>query len=160
MGLDMYLYKKTYVKRWEHIGEENYQIQITKNGKEVDEIKPERISYIQEEVGYWRKANHIHKWFVENVQNGEDDCGDYYVEISDLTNLLNICKEIKENPSKAEVLLPTQSGFFFGDTQYDEYYFQDLDKTIEIIEGLLKEQSFDKNGRAYFLGDFYYHSSW
>ena len=36
----------------------------------------------------------------------------------------------------------------------------DNNKTIEIIEGLLKEQSFDKNGRAYFLGDFYYHSSW
>ena len=160
MGLDMYLYKKTYVKSWEHMGEENYQIKITKNGKEVDEIKPERISYIQEEVGYWRKANHIHKWFVDNVQDGEDNCGDYYVEISDLMNLLNICKEVKENPEKAESLLPTQSGFFFGDTQYDEYYFQDLDKTIEIIEGLLKEQSFDKNGRAYFLGDFYYHSSW
>lgn len=159
MGLDMYLYKKTYVKRWEHI-QENYQIQITKNGKEVDEIKPERISFIQEEVGYWRKANQIHKWFVDNVQQGEDNYGEYYVEISDLMNLLNICKEIKENPAKAELLLPTQSGFFFGDTNYDEYYFQNIQKTIEIIEALLKEQSFDKNGRAYFLGDFYYTSSW
>ena len=28
-----------------------------------------------EEVGYWRKANAIHGWFVRNVQNGKDDCG-------------------------------------------------------------------------------------
>ena len=31
-------------------------------------------SRIIEQVGYWRKANQIHNWFVENVQDGEDDC--------------------------------------------------------------------------------------
>lgn len=26
------------------------------------------------EIAYWRKANAIHRWFVDNVQNGTDDC--------------------------------------------------------------------------------------
>lgn len=47
-----------------------------------------------EEVGYWRKANAIHKWFVENVQNGEDDCGRYEVSKEQLEELLDVCKEV------------------------------------------------------------------
>ena len=48
---------------------------------------------IIEEVGYWRKANQIHNWFVENVQDGVDDCG-YHNEVTkeDLEELLNICE--------------------------------------------------------------------
>lgn len=49
MGLDMMLYKlpKTTIL----------------NKKDWDRAFSEGI-----EVGYWRKANHIHKWFVDNVQ--------------------------------------------------------------------------------------------
>ena len=51
------------------------------------------------EVAYWRKANHIHKWFVENVQDGKDDCGDYYVSVEQLGDLLVLCKQVvKECP--------------------------------------------------------------
>jgi hypothetical protein len=28
MGLDMYLNKKTYVRQWEHKGDDNYKVQI------------------------------------------------------------------------------------------------------------------------------------
>ena len=52
MGLDMYLSKKTYVKQWEHKGEDNFKVEVTKKGEPVENIKPERISYITEEVGY------------------------------------------------------------------------------------------------------------
>ena len=44
---------------------------------------------------YWRKANHVHKWFVDNVQDKKDDCGEYKVEVSKLKELLKICKKIK-----------------------------------------------------------------
>jgi len=73
MGLDMYLSKKTYVKYWEHNGDNNYEVTVTKAGKPTN-IDPKKVSYIVEEVGYWRKANQIHNWFVENVQNGIDEC--------------------------------------------------------------------------------------
>jgi hypothetical protein len=156
MGLDMYLSKKTYVKQWEHNGDDNFKVEVTKRGEAVKHIKPERVSYIEEEVGYWRKSNQIHRWFVENVQNGEDDCGTYYVEESQLEELLELCKKVVENPQLAEELLPAQSGFFFGSTEYDEWYFNDLKNTIDIIESLLSE----RNENGYIDGSIYYHSSW
>lgn len=152
MGLDMYLYKKNYIWSGDWVKPEDKQEVIVKKGNDVDDkIKPERVRYVVEEVGYWRKANQIHQWFVENVQQGEDDCGSYYVSREHLEELLGICKKIKEDNSLAEQLLPTQSGFFFGGTEYTEWYFQDIDNTIEIVEECLSDDSADT---------FEYHSSW
>ena len=47
-----------------------------------------------EEVGYWRKANQIHKWFVDNVQDGVDDCGEYKVTKEQLIE--TVTKEYNE----------------------------------------------------------------
>ena len=156
MGLDMYLSKKTYVKQWEHKGDDNYQVEVTQKGEPVSHIKSERISYIEEEVGYWRKSNQIHNWFVQNVQNGIDNCGTYFVGKEQLEELLQLCKQILANNQLAEELLPSASGFFFGSTEYDEWYFNDLTHTVQIIESLLSEQ----NDRGYINGDIYYQSSW
>ena len=150
MGLDMYLSKKTYVKYWEHNGDNNYEVTVTKAGKPTN-IDPKKVSYIVEEVGYWRKANQIHQWFVENVQQGEDDCQESYVSREKLEELLGVCKIVKNHKEKAEQILPTQSGFFFGGTEYDEYYYQDIDNTIEILEEALSDESAD---------DFAYRASW
>lgn len=53
---------------------------------------------IREEIGYWRKANQIHNWFVENVQDGEDDCC-YHKECTKeiLEKLYNTCKTVLES---------------------------------------------------------------
>jgi len=69
MGLDMYLIRKTYAKNWDH-REKRHKITKRNLGKELKHINPEKINYIEEEVGYWRKANAIHSWFVKNIQNG------------------------------------------------------------------------------------------
>lgn len=152
MGLDMYLYKKSYVKNWDHMTPENkHNITIEKGGKLRTDIKPNRICYIVEEVAYWRKANHIHKWFVENCQDGIDDCRSAYVSREQLQELLDLCKQVRDDHSQADELLPTQSGFFFGGTEYDEYYFNDIDYTIKVLEEILSEE-----GSA----DFEYNSSW
>ena len=52
-------------------------------------------SSIGAQVGYWRKANAIHNWFVENVQDGEDDC-DYHREVTadDLQELITVCTKV------------------------------------------------------------------
>lgn len=104
---------------------------------------------IEQEVAYWRKANHIHNWFVENVQDGEDDCGIYEVSKEQLEDLLNVCKLVKVNPAVAPEYLPTTSGFFFGSTDYDEYYMQDIEYTIEVLDKVLKETDFEKQMIAY-----------
>ncbi len=178
----MYLEKRTYVKRWQHDKpEDKFLVTVTKGGDVFDGIDPSKVSNIIEEVGYWRKANHIHKWFVDNVQGGEDDCKEHYVARSDLKALLDICNKViessklvpaqvkngytmdgdkrvynmvdgkvMENTKVAEELLPCQEGFFFGGTDYDEYYYNDIVETKNIIEEALKSES----------GDFYYQSSW
>jgi hypothetical protein len=149
MGLDMYLDKRTYVQYWEHNGDENYEVEVTKGG-EPTKIDPKKVKYIIEEAGYWRKANQIHQWFVENVQDGVDNCSDYYVGSDKLEELLDLCKKVQADNSLAEELLPTASGFFFGGTQYDEWYYKDIDNTIQILEEALADKG----------GDFYYSSSW
>ena len=152
MGLDMYLYKKNYIWQGDWIKPEAKQEVVVTKGGEVDtKIKPERVKYVVEEVGYWRKANQIHKWFVDVVQEGNDNCGSYYVSRDTLEELLDICKQIRDDHSKADKLLPTQSGFFYGGTEYDEWYFTDIDSTIKIIEECLEDENAD---------DFEYSSSW
>lgn len=93
MGLDMYLTKKVYVgANYEH-RKVTGRIDIKVDGTPL-EVNFKKVSYIEESVGYWRKANSIHKWFVENVQNGEDDCGTYYVDIEKMEELLGVCKTL------------------------------------------------------------------
>lgn len=151
MGLDMYLNKKTYVKHWDHNGDDNYEVIVKKAGKVVESINTKQITNIEEEVGYWRKANAIHQWFVDNVQNGVDECQESYVPIGKLQELLDICLYIKKDNKLAEELLPTEDGFFFGPTDYDEWYLQTIDNTIEILEKLDLENT---------TGEFYYQASW
>src|SRR5690606_29699482 len=119
MGLDMYLNKRTYVGNNYRKPEQQVQITMLQNQDEVtfpieSEIKQERITNVIEEVAYWRKCNAIHNWFVENVQDGEDDCGDYYVSKEQLKKLVDLCKNLLTNKDigKAKELLPTQGGFF------------------------------------------------
>lgn len=104
------------------------------------------------EAIYWRKANAIHRWFVENVQGGHDDCEKYVVTAGQLENLRALCNEVIENKELAEELLPTQSGFFFGSTDYDEWYLESILKTRSCLNDLLHEC--DENQT------FVYWSSW
>src|SRR5437773_719696 len=120
MGLDMYLSKHTYVRR-----EDRPQVKI----KGIEGIQPERVKEVIEDIGYWRKANAIHRWFVENVQDGEDKCQEALVSPGQLEQLLNLVNQVLQDHSKAAELLPTQDGFFFGSTDYDEWYFKDLEDT-------------------------------
>lgn len=95
MGLDMYLTRRKYIgANYKHRGVTG-KVEIKIGDKEIP-IEFDKVSYIEESVGYWRKANAIHNWFVNNVQNGVDDCKEYYVSIKDLEDLLKLCKEVKE----------------------------------------------------------------
>ena len=102
------------------------------------------------EIGYWRKANAIHHWFVQYCQDGIDNCAIYYVSREQLKTLKDDVEKVLSGEIKPEDLLPTQSGFFFGPTEYDEWYYSDLKETIEIIKYAL-EQKFDY---------YEYHSNW
>lgn len=155
MGLDMYFSKRTYVQNWEHNPEEKrYEIVVKQNGKVVDHIDTSKITYIIEEFGYWRKFNALHDWFVENVQDGVDNCQEYYITEAKLIELLETLKKVQADHSLAEELLPTTEGFFFGGVDYDEYYFKDVENAIEVIEKAVKLSTTEP------YPEFYYRSSW
>lgn len=167
MGLDMYLVRKKYIgAEYEHRNVKG-TIYITIGDKQIP-IDFNRVRYIEESVGYWRKANAIHKWFVDNVQDGVDNCQSYYVSTEKLEKLLELCKKVKktvkvkdgiiENVEEIEELLPTTDGFFFGSTDYDEWYMQDIDYTIKMLGQILREEK--KLNEQGFYSDFEYSSSW
>lgn len=60
--------------------------------------------------------------------------------------------EVVADPQLAETLLPTKGGFFFGSTDYDEGYIEDLQYTSKTLGELLAEP----DSRA----DYYYRASW
>lgn len=168
MGLDMYLTK---TKRVKELQVEDYAAannalpwsveEYDKEGglkklcpeiegiEQLDEVvylKGENFKYmtIKQEVGYWRKANHIHNWFVEKCQDGIDECQLTEVTKEQLEDLLETCYKVinkKENPENA---LPTASGFFFGGTNYDQYYYDDIKNTIKILEETINKTDWDK----------------
>lgn len=183
MGLDMYLTKKVYIGANYEYNNITGVIDLKKEGQPV-QINLNKVTQIVEEVGYWRKANQIHQWFVDNVQEGVDNCSEFYVSINQLEELLKLCKEVKEksilvdgdihngtsskngvttqliekgkiiqNASEIADLLPVSGGFFFGSENYDEYYMNDIDHTIEMLEEVLKENESKP-------GDYYYGFSW
>jgi hypothetical protein len=147
MGLDMYLTAKRYIYTF---GDDDKDLRDVLEQLKVNDMPIKELSY---EAGYWRKANQIHKWFVDNVQGGVDNCGEYLVDIKALERLLELVNEVLQDRDKAKELLPTTNGFFFGDISYDESYFDDLINTKAIIENVLSIVELRKY-------DIYYSSSW
>jgi hypothetical protein len=153
MGLDMYLEGRKFVSGFSDTETYNQLLNIV--GVQKDELPHSNFGTISLEVMYWRKVNAIHDWFVREVQNGEDDCKTYHVSKEKLAELVDLCKRVvdKQDPMIAADLLPSASGFFFGSTDYDEYYYEGLLWTIEGIERILKNPAYDGM-------DFYYQASW
>ena len=146
MGLDMYLKGSRWISSWKEGDKEL--------GEKIAQLVGQEKSFVDTveiEVGYWRKANAIHQWFVKNIQDDVDDCKNYWVSREELRELQNVCNQVLADPTLAPSLLPTQGGFFFGDTQYDEWYLENLEITLQNIQ------------KALSLSDewqMYYHSSW
>ena len=141
MGLDMYLSAKRYLwnKTDDVIAEKVGEIIGVKgdterrfNGSSLV------VKGIEIDAMYWRKANAIHGWFVNVVQFGEDDCKEHDVDREQLVTLRNLCKDILEHPdAERETDLDPTEGFFFGSTDKDEWYYQDLKDTVEGLDRVL-----------------------
>lgn len=167
MGLDMYLTKEIYIgANYEHNNVRG-KIELT-TGPDNAPVKVDvsRVSEITEHVGYWRKANAIHNWFVQNVQDGVDECQKSWVSYEQLQELKCGCEtvllildssdpiSIEEDYKKWDPCIlenidmqPTE-GFFFGGTAIDSWFYQGMEDTIKIIESLDKD------------GVYYYQTSW
>lgn len=104
---------------------------------------PQHSGEVLMPIGYWRKANQIHKWFLGFLREDEEDrCQKIHVRGKDILDLVDLCRQVLKDHSKAKELLPTQDGFFFGSTEYDEYYFDDLQDTINMLQDTKPEDEF------------------
>ena len=136
MGLDMYLRAEKYVSAYQEPETLRAIAKVIEANKIIDEESSSASVSIT--VGYWRKANAIHNWFMQYTD--EDDCKPEYVTRKQLVSLLATCAEVKaakDNDVSAQ-LLPTESGFFFGSTEYDDWYYHQVDYTINLLENLLQ----------------------
>jgi len=215
MGLDMYLEKREYKYR-----KPDGTYSTSAEDLTFDKWGASNGVYIESTVAYWRKANQIHRWFVDNVCDGEDRCEPHDVSLEQVTELRDLCMKVlkaidgtkmtvpdkdlegfakyvayakknpKDNPTivsdidftidadallggdldnypslwyhemppsaaaVCEELLPCQSGFFFGSTEYNGNYLYSVVKTVkmlnEVIEGCKDEK----------YPNFIYQASW
>lgn len=147
MGLDMYLSARKFMK-WD---------KEEKQRKKIEKIlklpKGKELTYVEIEVMYWRKANAIHSWFVENIQEEVDNCQSYEVSKVDLKRLLQLCEMVIADPKSASDILPVRQGFFFGSYEYDEWYFNDIKRTAKELKELLENKELEDYS-------FTYQSSW
>ena len=166
MGLDMHLYaEKHFMFRnlKSEFWKEEYKEEFTKENENVNKLMEimdvgnlvdnprTAYTFVKVEVGYWRKANAIHKYFVDKCANGKDDCEEVYVYQENFEELMSICNQLLESKDTelAMKLLPTASGFFFGGVEYDEWYFKDLEHTRDILKKVLADKhDFDYIYRA------------
>jgi len=157
MGLDMYLSAKRYLwnKTDDVIAEKVGEI-IGVQGDTEKRFNGSSlvVKEISLDAMYWRKANAIHGWFVNVVQGGEDDCNSYDVEREQLLELRDLCSKIlarheamktmnddqleeMEDFDEDELSLEPTEGFFFGSTEKDEWYWEDLKNTVEGLDRVL-----------------------
>ena len=94
---------------------------------------------------YYRKVNFLYAFFAEALT--DEQC---VVTKHDVETIISHCKEVLADHSLAEKLLPTQSGFFFGSTAYDEWYFKDIEFVLEQFTKYLEGWDDDTIGWVYF----------
>lgn len=156
MGLDMYLSEK----EWHRISDET-KLKALREILDVDALHVgEMLVTTEVEHIYWRKVNAVHGWFVDNVQDGEDDCSEYPVAVEDLQKLKEACVQVIDDPELAEELLPTRAGCFFGDNAYDEHYLNDLHFTIASINRLMDHVALKRLVDPEYVPRLIYQSSW
>ncbi len=182
MGLDMYLEGSFSTRAYVSPTDADYE--AMREGEEVKVEKSRELKNALDAIGFeaapidhafnhftyvfpiitWRKANAIHKFFVDEVQKGNDNCERHYVPKETLQELLDRITTILDiktpvaREMKAEELLPTQSGFFFGTEEYDDWYYKDLEDTKKTLEKVFEYEENAEAGKCF--DSFYYQSSW
>lgn len=160
MGLDMYFYarKSTYksFSKWDkpdRADETNYPEDLKtfsdyiydRNFKSVE-------TEIRYQIGYFRKFNALHSYIVKTFAEGIDNCQDiilYKEDVEQIKKVLDDVLNAHQRVEKAKELLPTQSGFFFGGTDYDEFYFEDVKDAADLMQNFLDNFDFEKYQLVY-----------
>ena len=148
MGLDMYLSVRRYISRVDltkvydrEVGWSEtsgfHDLMDSLNAADYLESGETTGSHVEIPVAYWRKANAIHNWFVTERADGVDDCREIGVTDGHLEELLSLCEIVLRVPASAPIHLPTESGFFFGGVEYDDWYFDQISYTAKRLREII-----------------------
>lgn len=159
----MYLSARKYISNWDNSSEAEKKAYraILKEAGVAGGSSPVWAPYlfVEVSVAYWRKANAVHGWFVRNCQDGVDNCKAHSVSRDQLEDLCQECesalahRNAPDGVDQAKVRLNTSSGFFFGNTDYDDEYWYNLGDTVAQVRGVLANKSLEGF-------EFSYLSSW
>lgn len=132
-------------------------VNVTITDEDFDKFKiiemEKGIVYLKpkEEI-YWRKSNWLRQWMIDNADYPEDgNCIDWLVSNEKLKKLIDDINNVLNNKEKAKDILSTSSGFFFGDTDYNNYYFTDLETT----QRELLKLNLDSDDNDYFYSEWW-----
>lgn len=134
MGLDQYIYISK-----EELEEDYYEVLGEATENEYGDVFYDEESVLTE-IAYFRKSNWLHGYFdrlcEERTGHGIEDCEYFVFSKHDLHTLLEIARDViaTDSIAYAEDWLPPQSGFFFGSTAIDDYYFEDLQDFVDTME--------------------------
>lgn len=143
MGLDIYFWT---VKRGRSRNKDiNRKSEIKKIEKNTEDV-----IY----VGDFRKVNFLMSFF-----NYTGNCE--YIEIrkEQVEELIQNCEDVLfwRGKTISEKLLETTPGFFFGSTDYDEYYYQKVQNVLDTFKPLINpgsdtnQKPLDWNERALYM---------
>lgn len=160
MGLDIYLFKRKQPEVEPTIeslklGLDDALFLITNRDNFRAEYLEEWVNRQREKfgldrnVGYLRKVNFIYGYFSDRIDENTMECE---VTKEDLKDIIAKCKEVleKEDEETSKKLLPTCSGCFFGSTDYDSYYYDDVKEVLELSTKLLADLHEDETLVVYF----------
>lgn len=102
-----------------------------------------------EEVAYFRKVNFLLPYF-----GYEENCTHIEITKQQVEDIVGDCKKLlviqltetnEKFVEKAQEIMPTERGFFFGSTEYDEWYVHDLKEVLEKFSKLLETFDFEND---------------
>ena len=147
MGLDIYFgraNKSTYNDAVRHNKELSekidalYEKNTPESIKEAVNLRGE-FEPIWEELLYFRKVNLLIPFF-----GYKENMSDMIIPKEKVEQLVDSCKKVLNGDGDAEDLLPTEGGFFFGRTEYDDLYTQRVMFVLKSFNDLLETFDFDK----------------
>lgn len=122
----------------------------TRTPDEVEAVfKLEREHHYALHNAYFRKVNFIYEYFRNKL---EDEC--CKATKKDIEDLINTCKDVLSNKGQewyAKLHLPTTSGFFFGSTEYDKWYWEDVKDCKRQMEKIYKSLKDDDDFVLWFF---------
>lgn len=149
MGLDIYFSKRKIGKRKQeevaYFRKVNCLVAwVEHNVREFDNcedvvLSKEDITNLRDDA---RKVVEILK--NAKFYNQEYECGSSFDNKTNTRKVMIETKKVYKDIDDVLLILPTQEGFFYGDTDIDEYYFENIKRIVKEMNKILREIDFNE----------------